>query len=266
MRLLAAAALAVLVALAAPAADRPNPDVYIPMPAPPKADPAPPGPGPLVVTMKVGTYLPVYTPGTDKVRIKLSKPGVFLDQLKVTKDQLAFGTLYTGTTPTNAKFADNGVVLTAAAAGVTDVVVDANGPNGPVTLLELRVTVVGCNDQPPPDDGKKNDDKKAPPVITGVPYGLFLVEETKDAAQSRGKFFADPDLRAFMNAKGIVWTAVDKDVVGPDGTPPASLVPYLRRAAGKPLPYFVVVDKNGRVLAEGVADFTQVQLKKYLGG
>lgn len=88
----------------------------------------------------------------------------------------------------------------------------------------------------------------APIVVPVTPSKLYvvIVEETDEAAATRGAMFADPELGARMKAKGHAWRVVDKDVKGPDRkTPPTDVARFLDAAKGKALPQISLVDGDG---------------------
>jgi hypothetical protein len=60
----------------------------------------------------------------------------------------------------------------------------------------------------------------------------------------------DPTLAAYLKAQGYHWRVVDKGVTGPDGKPPADVLPALTAAMGKTSPQFFVVDSKGTLLGQ----------------
>ena len=101
---------------------------------------------------------------------------------------------------------------------------------------------------PPIDDEKKKDDAKP---FTGK-FSMVVIEETTDAANNRGQFFADKELQAYLAAKLTSKARIaDKDVVDATGQPPKDLLPYLTRAKGKTLPQVYLIAPDGTVLMEG---------------
>jgi hypothetical protein len=96
----------------------------------------------------------------------------------------------------------------------------------------------------PPPDPNPDDLKKSK---------LFavIVEETGDAASTRGAFLASPVVNKALKAGGHVVRVVDKDVVGVDGKPPADVAKYMALAAGKPYPSLYLVDEAGKTRFSG---------------
>lgn len=114
-----------------------------------------------------------------------------------------------------------------------------------------------------------------PPVpIPPVPVPLakawvVVIEETADATAKRQAYFADAALNEFLKTKGWKHRIADKDVVAPDGKPPADLAPFLKIASGRPLPYLFVVAADGNVPFHGALPATPAELLallKKLGG
>lgn len=128
--------------------------------------------------------------------------------------------------------------------GVT-VVASGTVPVG--DLSDVAVVVVGGGGNPQPGPGPQ-----PPPVDPVTPGKRFLVvvEETAEAAATRGALFADPTLAARIKDKGHRWRIVDKDVTGADGKPPADVVRFLEAAKGKAMPQVFVVDGAGKVLVQ----------------
>lgn len=96
-------------------------------------------------------------------------------------------------------------------------------------------------------DGSKGAPAPGPTPAPVTPSKLFvvIVEETSEAVGARGAMFSDAELAARMKAKGHAWRVVDKDVVGPDGKPPADVARFLKASAGKGLPQIFLVDADG---------------------
>ena len=101
------------------------------------------------------------------------------------------------------------------------------------------------SDVPTPDP--KPDPKPDPDVqpVTPTKLWVVIIEETSEAASNRGAMLSDAKLIDRMNAKQHRFRVVDKDVVGPDGKPPADIARFLDRSKGKPLPQLFLVDEKG---------------------
>lgn len=115
---------------------------------------------------------------------------------------------------------------------------------------------VNAGPRPPPEP----DPKPEPKPYVGK-FRMVVIEETEQAANNRGQFFADADLQAYLAAKlsGKARIA-DQNVVDPTGKPPRDLVPYLERAKGKPLPQVYLVGDDGTILYEGDLPKTPAEL------
>lgn len=144
--------------------------------------------------------------------------------------------------------------------------VDATDKNGPCELLVIpvgvksesevirRPLIVGNGVRPSPNPNPQPQPPPAPspnppePPIDNSPAKLvvLIVEETAESAANRGALFADRALSARMAEKMHRWRIVDKDVVGPDGRPPADVARFLELAKGKKLPQLFLVDENGK--------------------
>jgi len=88
----------------------------------------------------------------------------------------------------------------------------------------------------------------APTPVPPVPVGpkklwLVVIEETSQASENRGAFFASKALADKIKSSGHKFRTADKDVKGEDGKTPADLVPYLNEASGKALPRLYLVDQ-----------------------
>lgn len=86
------------------------------------------------------------------------------------------------------------------------------------------------------------------PAPTPVPVGpkrlwLVVIEETSQAAENRGAFFASKALADKIKASGHKFRTADKDVKDENGRTPSDLVPYLNEASGKALPRLYLVDQ-----------------------
>lgn len=158
------------------------------------------------------------------------------------------------------KFADsNGKVESRVYRGKQVITIDAV-QTGKVELLIIPVggdaksvirrtldVQAGTGPRPPPDPQPKPEPK---PYVGK--FRMIVIEETEQAANNRGQFFADADLQAYLASKlsGKARIA-DQNVVDATGKPPRDLVPYLERAKGKPLPQVYLVGDDGTILYEG---------------
>jgi hypothetical protein len=103
-------------------------------------------------------------------------------------------------------------------------------------------TPVPPGPQPPPNPGP------TPPPAPSVPMsGIVFIEETDAAQTARNTFLNDPAFVARRTQKNIKFRTADKDVVGPDGRPPADLVEFLDLSKNKAYPQvFLVGYNNGK--------------------
>jgi len=127
-------------------------------------------------------------------------------------------------------------------------------PTGIKTEAEVIRRLIDANTgpQPPPIPPKPDPDPKPDPVVwPESPLIVVVIEETEQASNGRGAFFADAALTARMVEKGHKWRAVDQNVVGPDGRPPADIVRFLEAAKGKSLPQVFLVDGKGKTRHQG---------------
>jgi hypothetical protein len=148
--------------------------VVPPAPAPAPNPPAPSGPVRLKV--EVGSYVSVCVKTDQKMRVKVRDASLF-DTLKLEKGQFYGGKPFGESTHKNVKFDDAAWVMLAVKAGTTDVVVDANGPDGPETKFEAFIEVF--DPRVPVVDPVK-------PVGPALPDGKFgLAKFAYDAAKSQ---------------------------------------------------------------------------------
>jgi len=124
-------------------------------------------------------------------------------------------------------------------------------PAGVKTEAEVirRLLDVNGGAEPDPKPDPKPDPQ--PPVWDAAPLIVLVVEETAEAAATRGAFFTDKDLSARMKEKNHKFRIVDKDVVGPDGKPPEDLKRFLDAAKNKKLPQLFLVDGKGKTRFQG---------------
>jgi len=134
------------------------------------------------------------------------------------------------------------------------------GQTGPVELIVVPVGVksgaevirrtltLGDDPMPPePQPPPKPDPKPDPNPTEPAKLIVLVIEETAEAAATRGALFTNTDLAKRMTEKGHRWRVVDKDVVGPDGKTPADLVRFMALAAGRTMPQVFLVDPAGKV-------------------
>jgi hypothetical protein len=96
----------------------------------------------------------------------------------------------------------------------------------------------------PPSPGPK------PAPTPAALWGFVVVEDTAEAVAGRGAMLTDPALAALMKAKGYRYRVVDRDVQGPDGSPPADVAPCLNAARGKTLPQVFLIDSKGAIVLQ----------------
>ena len=122
------------------------------------------------------------------------------------------------------------------------------GLKGEADVVRRTLDVgAGNGPQPPPGPGPQPEPDRWEPS----PLIVLIIEETANAAATRGAFFADKDLAARMKDKNHKWRVVDKDVVGPDGQPPEDLTRFLDVAKNKKLPQLFLVDPKGKTRFQG---------------
>lgn len=130
-------------------------------------------------------------------------------------------------------------------------------------LFQVRVVVTGANPVPPvpPVPPGPTPDPTPPPGPTSpAKFVVVIVEETADAVSTRGAFFSDPKLAARMKEKGHRMRVVDKDVVGPNGSPPADVKRFLDDAKSKGTPRIYLVDEKGHTAVSGPVPNTPADL------
>ncbi len=155
-------------------------------------------------------------------------------------------------------------------AGVYPLVFWSKGEAAGATLF-VTVAAGGKPDPRPDPDVIVNPDNDPPKPPPQEPSRLFVVvvDETEALSKDRGRLLNDKALAARFAEKGHTLRSVDKDVVGPDGKPPADVSRFLSRANGKPYPQVFLVDEKGktRVQADLPADPAKLlDLIKQAGG
>lgn len=116
-----------------------------------------------------------------------------------------------------------------------------------VATGNITVRFQGDNPTPPP-----------PPPVGSL--WMVIIEETSQASKNRAAWLNDKELVAYFKESNHHFRVVDKDVVGPDGTPPSPLVGYLNGAKGKTLPYVFLVNQSGDVLYRGAVPETPAEM------
>ena len=142
----------------------------------------------------------------------------------------------------------------AAPPGVYRIKVRAITVVGGVAKVETArhtVTVTQSGPLPPPDPDPDPDPKPDPIPEPIAKAWLVVIEETADAAASRGAYITDKGLVDYMKSKGWKHRIADKDAKNKDGERPRDLVPYLERSTKWGLPYVCLVDQKGQVRMEG---------------
>ena len=152
------------------------------------------------------------------------------------------------------------------------------------TQDEVTITVGGAAPQPTPDagtDGLKMlradmakefgkvyaliaslprpppiPDPTPTPTPTASKMWIVVIEETANATQARGLFFADKALKARIDEKGHHFALADKDVKDAKGNVPSDLAPWLTRASGKTLPHLFLIAPDGATLYSGELPMT----------
>jgi len=149
------------------------------------------------------------------------------------------------------------------------VIVVAASAKGEQSWASITLIVGNVGPQPPPTPPVPPEPKPPEPPVPPTPVAnqqlvVIVIEESANAAQERAKFFNDAALSAKIEQKKHKVYAVDKDVVGPDGRPPASLVGYLNEAAGKKLPWIVIADMKGVKMFSGPTPLDAASVLKLL--
>lgn len=119
-----------------------------------------------------------------------------------------------------------------------------------------RVVVGGGGPIPNPGPGPNPGPNPNPPAKAW----LVVIEETREATAERGAWLSNPEIAAYLKAKGWRHRVADRDVLDPQGKPPADLAPYLERAKGKSLPQVYLVDQDGVVRIDGPLPATPAEL------
>ncbi len=111
-----------------------------------------------------------------------------------------------------------------------------------IAVCWIQVGDVNPSPDPTPDP-------KPGPVVSQKLW-VVVIEETADASESRAAFFKSAALGERMVAKGHRLRVMDKDLVDASGTQPTWAKAYIGRSAGKTLPYVILTDMSGKLVAE----------------
>ena len=127
-------------------------------------------------------------------------------------------------------------------------------------VIRRTLDVMGARPSPPPEPVPDPKPTPKPDPYTGK-FSMVVIEETNVAANNRGQFFADKELRDYLATKLVGKPRIaDKDVVDASGQPPKDLAPYLNHAKGKGLPQLYLIAPDGTVLFEGNLPKTPAEL------
>lgn len=118
----------------------------------------------------------------------------------------------------------------------------------PTLAVECLVEIDGGKPIPPTPPGPipPTPPGPTPPDDKAAALFVLVIEETFDAAATRGQWFTSPEM-AELKTAGVKIRVVDKDTRGPKGEVPSDLRAYLEFARDKPLPYLFVVDDQAKV-------------------
>lgn len=104
---------------------------------------------------------------------------------------------------------------------------------------------------PPPDVEPIPKPKPVPVPVAGKLFGWVMIEDLAVPFANRGLTLNAAV--AWSGTNGISHRTAGKNVVDASGKPPADMVPYLTRAAGKPVPQLFLITADGKLLYEGPA-------------
>lgn len=140
------------------------------------------------------------------------------------------------------------------------VLTDASRKHFKQVLTDIKYSVDELAAGPKPDPGPG----PIPDPVGPQKLLMVVVHETADMTPERAALLDDADLLAWFNSKGHSRLLVDKDVTGKTKVPDR-LVPYLKRAEGKNLPWVVLVNQQtGKLQAEFSLPTTVSELKAIL--
>lgn len=140
--------------------------------------------------------------------------------------------------------------------------ITANGDE----ISEPAMCVVVVGDAPVPPGPAPGPEPQPGPLAR---VWVVVIEETSASAASRGAFWADRDLVAYIEAKKWKVRVADQDAQDSKGQTPKDLAPYIARAKTKALPHLMIVDPSGKPIAEGTLPATPAELLaelKKIGG
>ena len=136
--------------------------------------------------------------------------------------------------------------------------------DGKTTIETARFSVTVGPDLPdpkpfPPDPGPGPKPPDPPPALKQL--WVVVIEETADAAETRGALFRDKALADRMRARGHKFRVADQDVKTADGRTPADVAPWIERAKKAGLPRLFLVDQDGNALHEAAVPATAADLR-----
>ncbi len=134
-------------------------------------------------------------------------------------------------------------------------------------ISDPAICTVVVGEPPAPEPGPAPGPTPQPSPLARA--WVVVIEETSESAASRGAFWADRDLVAYVKAKGWKVRVADKDARDARGQVPADLAPYIARAKTRTLPHLMVVDPEGNPVAEGTLPASAAELLvalKKIGG
>jgi len=224
------------------------------------ADPAPPRTSPVTAPIEIK----LVAGGMPQV-VTVDNPGKLpVAVVNTTTTQLGFWQIVS---PSPGKLA---FLAFSQSPGTYEVCFLVNGKSAeepPAETARTRIVVEGVVPTPPgptPPGPTPKPEPPAPPVQQKL-Y-LVVVEETSEATARRTAFMLDPALRSHFALKGHAYRLVEKDIRDGSGNVPADVKTYLAEAAGKSLPYLIVVPQaGGRSVYSGPVPESPAKLIELLG-
>lgn len=122
-------------------------------------------------------------------------------------------------------------------------------------------TPPGPTPDPEPGPEPAPDPEPEPIPDFEEPLTLLLIEETGDRTTDEAAAVLSQDIINFIKSKEWDRYLLDQDIKDKDGKTPASVKPYIDRAVGKGLPWYIIVDKNGKVITEDTITTEEALLK-----